>query len=42
MRSVEAGHAPLEHGDTIYLTTADQWGNMVSLIQSTIAAWVRA
>jgi gamma-glutamyltranspeptidase/glutathione hydrolase len=34
MRSVEAGHAPLEHGDTIYLTTADQWGNMVSLIQS--------
>jgi gamma-glutamyltranspeptidase/glutathione hydrolase len=34
MRSVEAGHAPLEHGDTIYMTTADQWGNMVSLIQS--------
>jgi gamma-glutamyltranspeptidase/glutathione hydrolase len=34
MRSVEAGHAPLEHGDTIYLTIADQWGNMVSLIQS--------
>jgi gamma-glutamyltranspeptidase/glutathione hydrolase len=34
MHSVEAGHAPLEHGDTIYLTTADQWGNMVSLIQS--------
>jgi len=34
MRSVEAGHAPLEHGDTIYLTAADQWGNMVSLIQS--------
>jgi gamma-glutamyltranspeptidase/glutathione hydrolase len=33
-RSVEAGHPPLEHGDTIYLTTADQWGNMVSLIQS--------
>ncbi len=26
--------APLEHGDTIYMTTADQWGNMVSLIQS--------
>ena len=25
---------PLEHGDTIYLTAADQWGNMVSLIQS--------
>jgi gamma-glutamyltranspeptidase/glutathione hydrolase len=34
MRSVEAGHAPLEHGDTIYLTTADSQGNMVSLIQS--------
>ena len=34
MRTVEAGHAALEHGDTIYLTTADQWGNMVSLIQS--------
>jgi gamma-glutamyltranspeptidase / glutathione hydrolase len=33
MRSVPA-YAPLEHGDTIYLTTADQWGNMVSLIQS--------
>ena len=33
MRSVEAGHAPLD-GDTIYMTTADQWGNMVSLIQS--------
>jgi gamma-glutamyltranspeptidase/glutathione hydrolase len=34
MRSVEAGHAPLEHGDTIYMTAADQWGNMISLIQS--------
>jgi gamma-glutamyltranspeptidase/glutathione hydrolase len=34
MRTVEAGHAPLEHGDTIYMTAADQWGNMVSLIQS--------
>ncbi|MEP6484668.1 MAG: gamma-glutamyltransferase [Rudaea sp.] len=33
MRSVPS-YAPLEHGDTIYLTTADQWGNMVSLIQS--------
>ncbi|UXI68476.1 gamma-glutamyltransferase [Tahibacter amnicola] len=33
-RSVDAGHPPLEEGDTIYLTTADQWGNMVSLIQS--------
>src|SRR3984885_9049067 len=27
-------YAPLEHGDTIYMTAADQWGNMVSLIQS--------
>ena len=34
MKSVNAVPAPLEHGDTIYLTTADQWGNMVSLIQS--------
>jgi gamma-glutamyltranspeptidase/glutathione hydrolase len=33
MRSVPST-AALEHGDTIYLTTADQWGNMVSLIQS--------
>jgi len=33
MRSVP-GTAALEHGDTIYLTAADQWGNMVSLIQS--------
>ena len=33
-KSVEAGHPPLEGGDTIYLTTADRWGNMVSLIQS--------
>jgi gamma-glutamyltranspeptidase/glutathione hydrolase len=32
--SVEAGHAPLEQGDTIYLTTADRDGMMVSLIQS--------
>ena len=28
------GDAPLEHGDTIYLTVADRDGNMVSLIQS--------
>jgi gamma-glutamyltranspeptidase/glutathione hydrolase len=34
MHSVEPVNPPLEHGDTIYLTTADQWGNMVSLIQS--------
>ena len=33
MRSVPSTSA-LEHGDTIYMTTADQWGNMVSLIQS--------
>lgn len=31
---VEAGNPALEEGDTIYLTTADQDGNMVSLIQS--------
>ena len=31
---VEAGNPNLEHGDTIYLTTADSAGNMVSLIQS--------
>ncbi len=28
------GNPKLEHGDTIYLTTADKDGNMVSLIQS--------
>ena len=33
MRSVEPGTPRLD-GDTIYMTTADQWGNMVSLIQS--------
>lgn len=33
-RRLPAGDAPLEEGDTIYLTTADRWGNMVSLIQS--------
>lgn len=31
---VKPGDAPLEDGDTIYLTTADSEGNMVSLIQS--------
>ncbi|MFT5167081.1 MAG: gamma-glutamyltranspeptidase/glutathione hydrolase [Saprospiraceae bacterium] len=31
-RSYPAG--ALSHGETIYLTVADQWGNMVSLIQS--------
>ncbi len=33
-RTVEAGRPQLNEGDTIYLTTADQYGNMVSLIQS--------
>ncbi len=33
-KSVDAGHPPLNDGDTIYLTTADKDGNMVSLIQS--------
>ncbi len=33
-RSFPAGDAALEHGDTVYLTVADQDGNMVSLIQS--------
>ncbi|PJF38980.1 MAG: gamma-glutamyltransferase, partial [Phototrophicales bacterium] len=33
-RRVTAGHPALSHGDTIYLTTADSEGNMVSLIQS--------
>lgn len=31
---VRAGTDKLEHGDTVYLTTADEEGNMVSLIQS--------
>jgi len=33
-QSVQAGDAKLENGDTIYLTVADDAGNMVSLIQS--------
>jgi len=33
-RTVQAGNPKLEEGDTIYLTTADKDGNMVSLIQS--------
>ncbi len=33
-RRVEAGNPALRQGDTIYLTTADQDGMMVSLIQS--------
>ena len=33
-KQVEAGDPKLERGDTIYLTTADKDGNMVSLIQS--------
>lgn len=32
--SYPAGDAVLENGDTVYLTVADQQGNMVSLIQS--------
>ncbi|MEX0662788.1 MAG: gamma-glutamyltransferase [Balneolaceae bacterium] len=34
MNDVTAGVEALENGDTIYLTTADKDGNMVSLIQS--------
>ncbi|GLS82368.1 gamma-glutamyltransferase [Paraferrimonas haliotis] len=34
MKSVDPGNPALLHGDTIYLTTADKDGNMVSLIQS--------
>ncbi len=33
-KSLPAGNAKLETGDTIYLTVADKDGNMVSLIQS--------
>jgi gamma-glutamyltranspeptidase/glutathione hydrolase len=33
-RDLTTGVDVLENGDTIYLTTADQFGNMVSLIQS--------
>ncbi len=33
-KNYPAGNPALEHGDTIYLTTADKDGNMVSLIQS--------
>jgi gamma-glutamyltranspeptidase/glutathione hydrolase len=33
-RSVPAGDARLEEGDTIYMTVADSAGNMISLIQS--------
>jgi gamma-glutamyltranspeptidase/glutathione hydrolase len=33
-RTYEAGNPALKDGDTIYLTVADQEGNMVSLIQS--------
>jgi gamma-glutamyltranspeptidase/glutathione hydrolase len=33
-KSYEAGNPALQDGDTIYLTTADAEGNMVSLIQS--------
>ncbi|KAA3614433.1 MAG: gamma-glutamyltransferase [Planctomycetota bacterium] len=33
-RRYDAGKPALEHGDTVYLCTADRDGNMVSLIQS--------
>ena len=33
-RAYDAGHPPVNDGDTIYLCTADAEGNMVSLIQS--------
>src|SRR3954449_11853158 len=33
-KTVSAGNPALDHGDTIYLCTADDEGNMVSLIQS--------
>jgi len=33
-KSVSAGNPALDHGDTVYLCTADDKGNMVSLIQS--------
>jgi gamma-glutamyltranspeptidase/glutathione hydrolase len=33
-RTYDAGHPPVNDGDTIYLCTADAAGNMVSLIQS--------
>ncbi|WP_138431316.1 gamma-glutamyltransferase [Fodinibius saliphilus] len=33
-RNIKPGMSGLEEGDTIYLTTADKEGNMVSLIQS--------
>src|SRR5216110_2253701 len=33
-KSVEAGNPALDQGDTIYMCTADDEGNMVSLIQS--------
>jgi gamma-glutamyltranspeptidase/glutathione hydrolase len=33
-KTVNAGNPALDHGDTIYMCTADDEGNMVSLIQS--------
>jgi gamma-glutamyltranspeptidase/glutathione hydrolase len=35
----DAGNPALRQGDTIYLTTADSEGNMVSLIQSNYRGW---
>jgi gamma-glutamyltranspeptidase/glutathione hydrolase len=43
LREVQPGTPKqLDEGDTIYLTTADADGMMVSLIQSTTAAWAAA
>jgi gamma-glutamyltranspeptidase / glutathione hydrolase len=33
-KTFDVGRPELDEGDTIYLCTADRWGNMVSLIQS--------
>lgn len=34
LRAIPAGEGILQHGDTVYLTVADEKGNMVSFIQS--------
>jgi gamma-glutamyltranspeptidase/glutathione hydrolase len=39
LESIEPGAGPIGHGDTVYLTTADNDGMMVSLIQSIYAAF---
>jgi len=38
-REIEYKDNPLEHGDTAYLTVADKYGNMISLIQSNYAGF---